>query len=500
MLSLSHTYDLGEVSRFVEGKGAGLGVVVELKYDGVAVSVRSDGRCVTRGDGIEGTDVTALLERALPGPLPRVPQGEVRGEVVARVGDLLPGFANTRSMVSGYLNSLGPQADPPRLLFRAYQWVGYDRLAPDAPATHLAALDRLDALGFTTDRARSLCAGAEEAVEAVQARSSVEDGIAADGVVVKVNDLAACEALASTSSAPRWALAWKFPPAEAETSVVDVVMQVSRTGRATPVAVLSPVTLDGTVVTRASLHNMLRLHELGLVRGSRVQVRKAGSVIPQITRVVGAGPAEPAARDAFCKELVSTCPCDLRQPLTPDGDDPPPEPAPAFPAFWGCRSPLCRFPLLAQLRHLTSKPALDLESLGPKTLAELVEAGAITDLASVLELDEPTLARALAGRSGWGPKRIANIIAGLQESKARATEPRLLYALGLPGVGADTAEALIAGLGSLQGLLSSTPEQIRALHGIGEKTAQSITQNLLENPTTKAQLERMTRQTRIKGE
>lgn len=516
MLSLAHTYDLAEVARFVETKGATQGVVVELKFDGVAVSVRADGRCVTRGDGTEGTDVTSLLARALDEPLPKVPEGEVRGEVVARESDLLPGFANTRSMVAGYLNSLGPQANPPRLLFRAYQWVGYDALARDPPETHLAVLDRLERLGFTTDRSRSLGLGPEEAVKAVQRRRCIEDGIAADGVVVKVNSLADCEALSSTSTSPRWALAWKFPPAEAETSVVDVVMQVSRTGRVTPVAALSPVTLGGTVITRASLHNMARLHELGLVRGSRVLVRKAGSVIPQITKVVGAGPADQASRDAFCTELVSTCPCDLRQPLTPDEEgaqaSEPSEPAggaedeprvavaapSSFPAFWGCRSPRCRFPLLARLRHLASRPALDLGSLGPKTLSELVDAGVITDLASVLELDEAALARALTGRAGWGAKRIANIAAGLQESKARATEPRLLYALGLPGVGADTAESLIAGLGSLRALLLSTPEQITALHGIGEKTAQSISRNLLECPATRDQLERMMRQTQSK--
>jgi DNA ligase (NAD+) len=277
---------------------------------------------------------------------------------------------------------------------------------------------------------------------------------AADGIVFKVNDIALQKVLGQTAKEPRWASAWKFPPEEKETRLEDIIVSIGRTGVATPVAVLTPVEIDGSVVARATLHNEDEVRRLGIMLGDMVMVHKAGSVIPEVLGPVVA--ARTGAERPFV--MPTTCPvCGSR--LVRIEDE----------AATRCVNASCPAQVRERLLHWCSKDAMDIQGLGEALIDQLVSADLAHDVADLYELSQEQL----LGLERMGTLVARKILAHLEESKNRELA-RVLYALGIPQVGQVSARDLARAFGSVERLSAATPEDLAHVYGIGEKTAESI--------------------------
>ncbi len=481
MLSMDNTYSVEDVLAFDARCRRGLGLtpadppidyVIELKIDGVGVSlVYEDGvllRGLTRGDGTEGDVITANLltlrdiPRRLREPVPGLI--EVRGEVYferadfdrlnearAARGEEL--YANPRNTAAGTLKQLDPRlvAERPLRMF-AYALGG--ATAFEAPATHFGFLQKLHDLGLRVEPQRRLVQGPGGIAHAVGHWDAARHDLPfeTDGLVIKVNRRDWQERLGTTSKAPRWAVAYKFSAEVAETLLRSVTWQVGRTGRVTPVAELDPVTLAGTEVRRASLHNMSQIAQLGVRIGARVLVMKAGEIIPQVTGVAPGqdGLGMPIPPPAECPSCGS--------PLVEESDK----------AIL-CMNAACPAQIAEKLVHFASRRAMDIEGLGDKTVAQLVSEGRIRDFASIYELDAPRL----RGLEGFADRSIELLLAGIEKSKTRPLAA-FIHALGIPNVGESTAADLARHFVSLERMRNATFGEFKAVHGIGDVTAESL--------------------------
>ena len=474
--------------------------VCEPKFDGLSVEVvYEDGvyaRAATRGDGTEGDDVTEQVRtiRSVPGELRGDPPTTlaVRGEVYmprdafeayneALVERGEEPFANPRNAAAGTLRQLDPAVVAERPLdaffFDVLAWetdeeraaggeAGDESDAPQRPDTHWGEFDAFDAFGLRrTDRI--------ERVDDVEAAIDYRDRLMAerddlnyeiDGVVIAVDDRAHREALGSTSRAPRWAFAHKFPPRTATTTVKGVTVQVGRTGRLTPVAELDPVDVGGVTVSRATLHNPAEIEALGANVGDRVRIYRAGDVIPYVPEVV-----EKRSEGAY--EFPERCPvCDA--PVERDG------PLAFCTGGLGCPAQLER-----AVEHWARRDALDVEGLGPERVEQLREAGLVESLPDLYDL---TVAE-LAALEGWGETSAENLVAELEATR----EPPLdafLAGLGIPDVGATTARALAAHFGDLDALLDADEAALRDVDDVGPEVAESI-RTFLDNEENRAAIE-----------
>jgi DNA ligase (NAD+) len=472
--------------------------VCEPKFDGLSVEVvYEDGeyvRAATRGDGAAGDDVTEQVRtiRSVPGKLRGDPPGRlaVRGEAYmprdafeayneALMERGEEPFANPRNAAAGTLRQLDPSVVAERPLdvffFDVLGWETDDEGAerdegdadaPERPDTHWAELDAFDAFGLRrTDRV--------ERVDDIEAALDYRDRLMADredlnfaidGVVIAVDDRAHREALGSTSRAPRWAFAHKFPPRTATTTVEGVTVQVGRTGRLTPVAELDPVEVGGVTVSRATLHNPAEIEALGVNVGDRVRIYRAGDVIPYVPEVVEKRSEGPYA-------FPETCPvCDA--PVERDG------PLAFCTGGLGCPAQLER-----AIEHWARRDALDVEGLGPERVEQLREADLVESLPDLYDLTVDDL----AALEGWGETSAENLIAELEAT----TEPPLddfLAGLGIPDVGATTARALAAHFGDLDSILDADEEALRAVDDVGPEVAESI-RTFLDTPENRAAIE-----------
>ena len=456
-----------------------LAMVGELKIDGNALALSYHRgvleRAATRGDGSRGEEITANVRTIASIPLrlqiDDPPEWvEVRGEAFIpddtfatindereRRGEAL--FANPRNACAGTLRQLDPKVVAARRLdFFAYT---LHLPADQQPPSQWAALEWLSNAGFRVNPNRELCS---DLTAINRFCDRWEEGrhdlpYATDGVVVKLNDLALQEAAGFTQKAPRWAIALKFPAEEAPSRLLQVAVQVGRTGAVTPVAEFEPVALAGTSVSRATLHNADRIVELDLHLGDTIVVRKAGEIIPEVVRVL----PELRPGDADVVQLPDQCP-ECSSGLVREGDE----------VATRCVNSSCPAILRGGLRHWVSKGALDVDGLGSKLIEQLVERGLVRSLADLYRLDTALL----ASLERMGEKSATNLVLALSRSKQQPWY-RQLYGLGIRHIGEVNAKALAADFFSIDSLGAAAldaPERIAALHGIGPEISASLGQ------------------------
>lgn len=472
--SLQDVFDLGELSEFdqrVRGAVPEAEYDVEPKVDGLSVALEYvDGafvRGATRGDGRVGEDVTANLKtiRAIPLKLPEpVPHLIVRGEVFmprtvfARLnedreqnGEAL--FANPRNAAAGSLRQLDPRIAAARQLSIIVFNVQY--VEGISFTTHTESLDWLERMRFKVIP-HDTCSTIEQAGASI--RSIGENRTAypydIDGAVVKVNSLQERSLLGSTAKFPRWAAAYKYPPEQKPSRVLDIVVQVGRTGVLTPRAVLEPVRLAGTTVQSASLHNQDYIAEKDIRVGDTVLVQKAGEIIPEVVGVV----REKRPEGTQPYRLPERCPvCGAHVARDEDG------------AAIRCTGAECPAQLLRNLTHFASRDAMDIEGLGPAVVEGLVKAGLVRTPGDLYRLE----AQSVAQLERMGQKSAENLIAAIEKSKSRDLA-RLLFAFGIRQVGQKAAKVLAARFGTLDRLSQATVEELTAVDDIGEITARSL--------------------------
>ena len=480
MLSLDNTYSLEELEAFDARVRKLLGkddveYAVEPKVDGVAVALRYvDGRFtqgLTRGDGTEGDDITANLRtlRSIPlrlqgRDLPR--ELEVRGEVYMesrsfqkmnerRVDAGLAAFMNPRNATTGSLKML----DTSEVAKRPLQIFLFSVVRPERHGlkTQIHALRWMTDLGLRVNPDNSSAQGYAALRRVCERWETKRERLpyGTDGLVIKVNSFRDQEALGFTSKSPRWGIAYKFGVHEAETKLLRIELQVGRTGVVTPVAILEPVTLLGTVVSRATLHNQDEIERKDFRVGDRVVIEKGGEVIPKVLRVVpGSGRRGP-------KFVMPTkCPvCGTT--LVRDPEE----------AATRCENPLCPAQVRSRIVHFASRGALDIEGLGWKTVDWLVDAGLVKDAADLYHLHERK--SRLVEIERLGEKSVSNLLAGIERSKTAPLD-RLLHAIGIPHVGATIANTLADHFGTLEALAHADEEALLEVEMIGPEIASSV--------------------------
>ena len=479
MLSLDNSYSRDELKAWYARLSRELGhdpggLAAELKIDGVSISlVYVDGkleRAVTRGDGTVGDDVTANARtiRQLPLEVDGLPPlVEIRGEVYLARSTLEElnherrqegqrEFANPRNAAAGAIRLLDPrQASRRRLGLWCYQLARAEGHEEDS---HVASLEWLRELGFPVSPGLERCAGLAEVETFIdrweQRRHDLDYDT--DGIVVKADSAAERAALGSTARSVRWAVAYKFPPEGRTTRLLDIVVQVGRTGVLTPVAMLEPVDISGSTVSRATLHNFDEVMRLDVRVGDTVWVAKGGEVIPKVVGVVTAerGPGtRPYAVPEKCPECGT--------PVVREVEE----------VALRCPNPECPAVTGARLRHFVARGAMEIEGLGGRLLEQLVEAGFVTDEASLWDLE----ADGLAELPGWGELSATKVLGELEEARDRPLH-RLLFALGIPHVGERAAKVLARRFGSLETLAAAEPEALEEVDGIGPVIATSVSE------------------------
>ncbi len=491
------------------GADAPVDYVVEPKLDGLAVElVYQGGRLVhgaTRGDGVTGEEVTPNLRtigalganrgvlQALPAGAP--PRLEVRGEVLLQKAHfeamnrrlLAAGeapFANPRNAAAGSLRQLDWRVTATRPL----SFIAYEALVPGQQpwATHQEKLAALSALGFEVNAENASCRGLAE-VKAYRDRMAArrfELPYDTDGIVVKVDDLDLRARLGAASKAPRWAVAFKYPPQEEATRVTRIWASVGRTGVLTPVAEVAPVRLGGAVVARATLHNEDELRRKDIRVGDWVLIRRAGEVIPEVVKSI------PERRTGQEREFTfpEACPeCGARV-VREEGEK-----------AWRCTGAACPAQLVGRLRHFAARRAMDVEGLGEKLCAALVERGQVKDFADLYAVRfedwQQLFSRPRKEREeGEGPpelpeKAAQNLIEALDRSRA-TTLRRFLFALGIPQVGDATAGQLARAFGGVQALLDAGEEALQAVRDVGPEVARQVRAWTAE-PRNRAVVERL---------
>jgi len=475
LMSLDNAMNSEELEDFDRRVREGLGedridYVAELKIDGLAVSlVYKKGvlvRGATRGDGTNGEDITQNLKtvRSVPLKLDEEIDIEVRGEVYLPYDDFLklnqdreekgePRFANPRNAAAGSVRQLDPNISALRPLdiFCYFGLVDGRELK-----THSETLEYMKKLGFKVNPNIRLCRGIRDVVRYIEGweikRGKLNYEI--DGIVVKVNDTAAWRKLGATSHAPRWAIAFKYPPIQAGSVIEDIQVQVGRTGAITPVAYLKPVHLAGVVVKRATLHNEDEIKRKGIRIGDHVVVQRAGDVIPEIVKVIK------EKRSGGEKEfrMPKKCPVCGSEIVRPEGE-----------AVARCTNAACPAQVKARIRLFTMKQAMDMEGVGEAIIDQMVEKGLIKDFADLYSLGKEDVMKLerMAGKSAQ------NVIDAIQGSRDRPFE-RVIFALGIRNVGGHTSSILANRYPDIGKLASATKEDLVKIREIGPIVAESI--------------------------
>ena len=489
MLSLANTYNTEEVEDFARrvrdllGRDPAHGFTCELKFDGVAMSLLyQKGKLVrgaTRGDGTTGDDVTANVRtiRTIPLSLRSSSQFahesfEVRGEVFMELEGFRrlnaqreeagePPFANPRNSTAGTLKTLDPREVAKRpLRFTAYQLRFDDeRIEHSAEIDmHSKRLELLEAFGFPvskeTEVVRDIPGIMQFAMRWQEHRDELPFQI--DGAVIKVNSLLEQEQLGFVSKSPRWAIAYKFETKQARTRLNGITLQVGRMGTITPVAELEPIQLTGITIRRATLHNADEIERKDIRIGDMVLVERGGEVIP---KVVGVDVAE---RPKSAKEFKFPTECtECKSPLVrPPGE-----------VSWYCENPECPAQVIGRITHFSSRGAMDIAGLGSQSVEQFVAAGLLRNVADIYDLKNRRME--LIELERMGEKKVANLLEGIEQSKARPTA-RFLFALGIRHAGTSIAKLLIDEFGSIDAIAEATEEAIDAVPGIGPEIAASV--------------------------
>lgn len=489
MTSLDNAMDEDELRAWGERVAKGLGdeavtFVCELKIDGLAISIRyENGKLVqaaTRGDGKVGEDVTANVAtlRSLPSVVANAPEVlEVRGEIymstvafeklksereaenierVAKGRAPLAVPVNPRNAGAGSLRQKDPSITAQRdLSIWSYQ-LGEVVGGPQFTSHH-DTLDFLSAAGFPVNPEIRMLGSIDEVLQFCHSwqERRHELGYEIDGVVVKVDDLGQREQLGFTSRAPRWAIAFKFPPEERHTVLRDIQVSVGRTGRVTPFAVLEPVFVGGSTVSMATLHNRDQVAAKDVRPGDTVVVRKAGDVIPEVVGPILA--KRPKGSTPW--QFPATCPCPVKSTLVKLDDV----------ADTRCIEPGCPFQRDQRIIYFASRGGMDIEGLGERTVFALSDAGLVADVGDLYSLTS----QQLLTLEGFADLSADNLVASIQASRARPL-PKLLTALGIKHLGPAAAESLSSHFGSLDAIATASPEDLSSVDGVGAVIAASI--------------------------
>lgn len=475
MLSLGNAFnesDLRDFDRKVrQAVGDRFSYVCELKIDGLAVSLKyQNGIFIqgsTRGDGTVGEEITANLKtiRSIPLRLPEPISLEVRGEAFMPKRSFVrlnamkeengeEPFANPRNAAAGSLRQLDPKIAASRhldIFLYAIANMGEINLS-----SHSEGLNWLDQLGFKTNKERKSCTTIEDVIafidDWIEKRPHLPYEI--DGIVIKVDSLAQQEELGTTAKSPRWAIAYKFPAEEVVTTLLDIELNVGRTGVITPTAILNPVKVAGTTVGRASLHNEDLIREKDIRIGDQVVIKKAGDIIPEVVNVLL------DSRTGEEKEfnMPTHCPeCDSEL-VRIEGE-----------VALRCINPKCPAQIREGLIHFVSRNAMNIDGLGEKVVSQLFAEKLIQDVADLYKLTEEQL----LGLERMGEKSVANLLNAIANSKGNSLE-KLLFGLGIRHVGAKAAKTLAQEFEHMNRLMEATREELTSINEIGEKMADSI--------------------------
>lgn len=495
MLSLDNTYSEEELLEFDRRVKKGLGKQVKyevtLKIDGVAVALHyKDGRFTfgaTRGDGIHGDDITQNIRTIKSVPLQLLTDDEelknieVRGEVylskknfekinLEREEKGEPIFANPRNAAAGTLKLLDPQEVAKRSLDLFIHTVP-EQPGPHHPS-HYEVLKELGDAGFKVIPHIELCNDIKEVVKFMKEWEDKRDTLEyeVDGLVVKVDSFADRELLGYTIKSPRWAIAYKYPARQAVTKLQDIQLQVGRTGRVTPVAILEPVPLSGTTISRATLHNEDEIKRKDIRIGDYVIIEKGGEVIP---KVVGVVKDRRTGKERVFK-FPEKCPvCGERIYRLEDEAD------------WRCVNSSCPAQIKGSILHFASRQAMDIEGFGYVLVNKLVDMGIVKSFDDIYKLDKKTI----ADLEWMGEKSAQNLIDAIEKSKEKDFV-NVLFALGIPNIGINASNLLVQEFKNIDNLMNASLEQLTKVQGIGEVVAQSII-NYFKSPKNRRLIENL---------
>lgn len=475
LFSLNDAFNKEDLIAFNQRVEKALGQAVnytcELKIDGLSISLRyEEGKFVrgaTRGDGTIGEDITENLKtvRSIPLQLTQPYSMEVRGECYMPKQSFLQlnqereeagqdVFANPRNAAAGSVRQLDSSVTAKRNLSSFLYTVA------DAGTLHVTnqadALVELDELGFKINREHRLCQNMDEVWEYIQEyhlkRSELPYEI--DGVVIKVNDFSQQDALGFTVRAPRWAIAYKFPPEEVETTIEDIEWTIGRTGVVTPTAVMTPVKVAGTTVARASLHNRDFIEAKDIRLNDQVIIYKAGDIIPEVAYVI----VDKRPENSVPYEIPTHCPVCESELVHLEEE-----------VALRCINPKCPAQMKEGLNHFVSRNAMNIDGLGPKVLAQLFDKGFVKDVADLYLLTEADFLNLDKVKE----KSANNFLTAIQNSKTNSAE-RLLFGLGIRHVGAKAAKILLEHFGDIPTLSQATKEEVSSIFSIGETIADSV--------------------------
>ncbi len=481
MLSLANTYNEGEVRDFYERVRTGLeyedfDIVAELKYDGLSISLTYQDGClvqaVTRGDGVQGDDVTANVRTIKSIPLVLCPNSgypstfEIRGEILMpwksferlneeRAAQEEPLFANPRNAASGTLKSQRSELVAQRGLDAYFYYLLGDEIPNDGG--HYEALKMAEQWGFKISYGMRKCKRVEDVLHFIAYWDTERKNlpVATDGIVLKVNSIRQQRHLGYTAKSPRWAIAYKFKAERACTRLNEVTYQVGRTGVITPVANMTPVQLSGTVVKRASLHNADIIQQLDLHLGDMVYVEKGGEIIP---KVVGVDKTQRTS-DQPSVQFIKNCP-ECGSPLVRmEGEA----------TFYCPNESSCPPQIKGRIEHFISRKAMNIACLGTETIEDYYQRGLVRDAADLYQLKVEDI----SGTFGTRRRSAIKIIEGIKSSVSVPFE-RVVFAIGIRFVGETTAKALAAHFMTMDAIAHATVEQLVSVDGVGLSIAQSV--------------------------
>lgn len=490
MLSLGNAFNEEELRRFDERIREHIGKVeymCELKIDGLAVSLKyEDGRFVqglTRGDGTTGEDITENLRtiHAIPLKIKEPLNVEVRGEAYMprrsfmRLNDEREKneeqpFANPRNAAAGSLRQLDPKLAAKRklsvFLYSVNDFTDFNA------TTQSDALDELDRLGFKTNHERARVEDIEGVLEYIKKWTKQREQLSydIDGIVIKVNDLDQQDEMGFTQKSPRWAIAYKFPAEEVVTELKDIELSIGRTGLVTPTAILEPIRVAGTTVSRASLHNEDLIKERDIRIGDSVIVKKAGDIIPEVVRSI----IDRRPNDAKPYRMPTHCPSCGHELVRIEGE-----------VALRCINPKCQAQLVEGLIHFVSRQAMNIDGLGNKIIQQLYHHQLIKDVGDIFYLTKEDL----LPLERMGTKKVENLLSAIEHAKQNSLE-HLLFGLGIRHLGAKASQILAEKFETMDRLLKVTEEELIAIHDIGDKLAQSVV-TYLDNEDIKALIEKL---------
>lgn len=487
MLSLANAFNEDDLRAFDKRVKDALGVdnveyVAEMKIDGLAMSLTYvDGKfdyAATRGDGTTGEDVSSnvLTIKSIPSSISTFKEVEVRGEVYmpkkvlaslnkerSQKGEAL--LANARNAAAGSIRQLDSSIAASRKL-DAY-WYYFVNASDFGFKKHSDALDYIQSLGFRTNPERRICKGIEEVLKFVEEytlkRPSLPYDI--DGLVIKVNDMTKYDTIGYTAKTPKWAIAYKFPPEEVVTKLKDIIFTVGRTGKITPNAVLDPVRVQGSMISRATLHNEEFVVSKDIRVGDYVVLRKAGDVIPEVVRVV----KERREEGTLPFKMTSSCPICGAPLIQKD-------------AIHYCSNTKCDARHIEGLIHYCSKDAMDIDGLGDKIIEYFFNQKFIHSIPSIYRLEQ--YAQDIKITDGFGEKSVVKLLQGIEKSKSNSLE-RLLFGLGIKEVGVKTAKTLASYFVTMEALEKATYDDLLLVPDIGDISARSIVDYFKEEDNKK---------------